>query len=74
MALTTTVVVYFGIGLKAEPENFFGFFFSLTNLIFFAASLGYLFGCIFTAPGSSNFVSSQILMPLNIMGGFYANI
>lgn len=74
MALTTTIVVYFGIGLKLEVENFFGFFFALVSLIFYASSLGYLFGTIFTAPGSSNFVSSQILMPLNILGGFYANV
>lgn len=58
MPITTTVVVYFGIGLKAAADNFFGFFFALVNLIFYASSLGYLFGCIFTAPGSSNFVSS----------------
>ncbi|CDW89923.1 abc transporter family protein [Stylonychia lemnae] len=74
MALTTTSIVYFGIGLRAEPECFFAFFFTLMNLIFYAASLGYLFGTIFTAPGSSNLVSSQILMPLNILGGFYSNV
>lgn len=58
LAMSSTVIVYFGIGLKAEPENFFGFFYTLMNVIFFASSLGYLFGTIFTAPGSSNFVSS----------------
>eukprot|EP00347_Sterkiella_histriomuscorum_P009865 403339578 len=73
-SMTTTIVVYFAIGMKPEPENFFGFFFALLNLTFYASSLGYLFGTIFTSPGSSNLVSSQILMPLNILGGFYANV
>lgn len=74
IALTTTIIVYFGIGLRADAVGFFGFFFTLVNLIFYASSLGYFFGTIFTAPGSSNLVTSQILMPLNIMGGFYTNL
>jgi len=73
-AFTLSIMVYFVLGLEPEPANFFEFFFAILNLVLFSSSLGYILGQIFTSPFAANVVSSQIMMPLNILGGFYTNL
>jgi hypothetical protein len=70
----TTVIVYYSIGLSTDPLNFFAFLFALINLIFCAASYGQLIGCVFTRPETASQLAPQMIVPLNILGGFYTNV
>eukprot|EP00347_Sterkiella_histriomuscorum_P019137 403342807 len=73
-SFTTTLIVYFAIGLSLNFTDFIAFFFSLSCLIYCAASYGQIIGCIFTRPETASQVAPQLIVPLNIVGGFYTNV
>ena len=73
LPMLTSIIVYFKIGTTIEPSLFFYFYCVLLLVAFCGASFGYLLSSIFSSAETAVQLSTVIMMPIILFGGFYSN-
>jgi ABC-type transport system involved in multi-copper enzyme maturation permease subunit len=69
----TAIIVYFGIGLTVTVGKFFMFTFILFLTCFVAVAIGTFISSIFKRAETAVMMTPVVIMPLVILGGFFAN-
>ena len=72
--LLYTLIIYFGIGLTVNVENFFYFFFILTLVVFSSAPFGYLLSSLFSEMETAVTIAPLIMLPIVMFGGLFTNV
>ena len=73
LLLLYSVIVYWGSGLRPEPERFFIFIGFLALITFNGGALGYLLSSFCPTAIIANALGTPILIILLLFGGFYVN-
>ena len=73
LLLLYSVIVYWGSGLRPEPEKFFIFIGFLALITFNGGALGYLLSSFSPTAIVANALGTPILIILLLFGGFYVN-
>ena len=71
--ILSTIIVYFGIGLTISAGKFFMFAFILFLVCFIAVAIGTFISSLFKRAETAVLMVPVIIMPLMILGGFFAN-
>ena len=73
LLLLYSVIIYWGTGLRSEPERFFIFIGLLALVTFNGGALGYFLSSLCPTSIIANALGTPVLIILLLFGGFYVN-
>jgi len=67
-------VTYFAVGFTADADRFFLHAFVLILDVFCATSFGFFIGCAVTNESAANALTSLVMLPFILFGGYFVNL